>query len=39
MSLAVGLVSTEDDTFSDIREITEIAAEMRRVNEKRDPIE
>jgi PleD family two-component response regulator len=39
MSLAVGLVSTEDDTYSDIREITEIAAEMRRVNEKRDPIE
>jgi PleD family two-component response regulator len=36
MSLAVGLVTPADGPFSDIREITEVAAELRRVNEKRD---
>jgi PleD family two-component response regulator len=36
MSLAVGLLSPEDGPFSDIREITEVAAEMRRAVEKRD---
>lgn len=30
MSLAVGLVLAEDGPFADIREITEVAAEMRR---------
>jgi PleD family two-component response regulator len=36
MSLAVGLISPDDGPFSDIREITEVAAEMRRADEKRD---
>ncbi len=36
MSLAVGMVSPEDGPFSDIREITEVAAELRRADEKRD---
>jgi hypothetical protein len=36
MSLAVGLVSPDEGPFSDIREITEIAAELRRADEKRD---
>jgi PleD family two-component response regulator len=35
MSLAVGMVSPETGPFSDIREITEVAAEMRRADEKR----
>jgi GGDEF domain-containing protein len=35
MSLAVGLVSPADGPFSDIREITEVAAELRRADEKR----
>jgi len=35
MSLAVGLISPQDGPFSDIREITEVAAEMRRKDEKR----
>jgi PleD family two-component response regulator len=36
MSLAVGLVTPADGPFSDIREITEVAAEMRRADERRD---
>lgn len=36
MSLAVGLVTPEDGPFSDIREITEVAAELRRADEKRE---
>jgi PleD family two-component response regulator len=36
MSLAVGLISPDDGPFSDIREITEVAAEMRRADEKRE---
>jgi GGDEF domain-containing protein len=36
MSLAVGLVTPEDGPFSDIREITEVAAELRRADERRD---
>ena len=35
MSLTVGLVTPEDGPFADIREITEVAAELRRVDEKR----
>jgi PleD family two-component response regulator len=35
MSLAVGLVTPADGPFSDIREITEVAAEFRRADEKR----
>lgn len=38
MSLAVGLISPEDGPFSDIREITEVAAEVRRADEKRGAI-
>jgi PleD family two-component response regulator len=34
MSLAVGLVTPEVGPFSDIREITEVAAELRRADEK-----
>jgi PleD family two-component response regulator len=36
MSLAVGMVTPEDGPFSDIREITEVAAELRRADEKRE---
>ncbi len=36
MSLAVGLVTPADGPFSDIREITEVAAELRRADERRD---
>lgn len=36
MSLAVGLVMPESGPFADIREITEVAAELRRMDEKRD---
>jgi PleD family two-component response regulator len=36
MSLTVGMVLPENGPFSDIREITEIAAELRRADEKRD---
>lgn len=32
MTLAVGLISPKDHTFTDIREITELAAEARRVD-------
>jgi PleD family two-component response regulator len=39
MSLAVGLITLEDGPFSDIREITEIAAEERRMNEQRGSIQ
>ena len=39
MSLAIGLVSPQDGPFADIREITEIAAEMRRMNEKKAGID
>jgi diguanylate cyclase (GGDEF)-like protein len=35
MSLAVGMVTPQDGPFSDIREITEVAAEVRRAEEKR----
>jgi PleD family two-component response regulator len=35
MSLAVGLVLPESGPFADIREITEVAAELRRMDEKR----
>jgi PleD family two-component response regulator len=35
MSLAVGMVTPADGPFSDIREITEVAAELRRADEKR----
>jgi len=35
MSLAVGLITPDDGPFSDIREITEVAAEMRRADERR----
>jgi PleD family two-component response regulator len=35
MSLAVGMVLPESGPFADIREITEVAAELRRANEKR----
>jgi len=35
MSLAIGMVSPQDGPFADIREITEVAAEMRRADEKR----
>ncbi len=34
MSLAVGMVSPKDGPFADIREITEVAAELRRRDEK-----
>ena len=34
MSLAIGMVSPESGPFADIREITEVAAELRRMNEK-----
>jgi GGDEF domain-containing protein len=36
MSLAVGMVTPADGPFSDIREITEVAAEVRRSDEKRE---
>ncbi|MCP4539286.1 MAG: diguanylate cyclase, partial [Chloroflexi bacterium] len=36
MSLAVGLVLPESGPFADIREITEVAAELRRMDEKRE---
>lgn len=36
MSLSVGLITPADGPFSDIREITEVAAEFRRVDERRD---
>jgi PleD family two-component response regulator len=35
MSLAVGMVLPENGPFADIREITEVAAELRRADEKR----
>jgi len=35
MSLAVGMVTPQDGPFSDIREITEVAAEVRRAEERR----
>ncbi len=35
MSLSVGLVLPESGPFADIREITEVAAELRRMDEKR----
>jgi len=34
MSLAVGMVSPEEGPFADIREITEVAAELRRASDK-----
>jgi PleD family two-component response regulator len=36
MSLAVGVVTPEAGPFSDIREITEVAAELRRADERRE---
>jgi PleD family two-component response regulator len=36
MSLAVGMVLPENGPFADIREITEVAAELRRASEKRN---
>jgi hypothetical protein len=35
MSLSVGLVLPESGPFADIREITEVAAELRRLDAKR----
>ena len=35
MSLAVAMVTPQDGPFSDIREITEVAAEVRRAEERR----
>ncbi len=39
MSLAIGMVTPQDGPFADIREITEVAAEMRRADEKRATID
>jgi hypothetical protein len=30
MTMAIGIVTTKDQSFADIREITEMAAEIRR---------
>jgi hypothetical protein len=33
MTLSVGLISAHEQSFADIREITEVAAEARRLDE------
>lgn len=38
MKLSVGKVSTDTHTFSDIREVTELAAEMRRKDQQGHPV-
>jgi hypothetical protein len=37
MSLSIGVVTTETGPFSDIREITETAADLRRLDQEAQP--